>query len=109
MPLQYNFSCNFCGYRRELLQGGYSMPFDSTGKMWSYKMYKCNECGGVDSRYVPSTGNFNCRCHSCGNTMKAVQLVNDLHNLPCPECNIGVLGIRGRLQRHVAAGLKQSA
>lgn len=109
MPLQYKFSCNFCGYARELLQGSYSMPFDSTGKMWSYKIFICNECGRPDSRYVPSVGNFNCRCHTCGNTMKAVQYVNDLKNLLCPECTIGSLEIRGKIQRYVAAELQASA
>jgi len=109
MLMQYNFNCKSCGYTNELIQGSYYLPFDSMGKLWAYKMFICNDCGRAESRYVPSVGRFNCRCHACNAPMKSVRMVNDLKNMPCPECEHGVLEIKGRMVRSALPVFMESA
>lgn len=109
MPIKYTFNCNSCGYNREILHGSHYMPFDSKGKMWSYKMYICSACGRPDSRYVPGTISFNCHCRVCGSAMRLVKYVSEMKNLPCPECEGKPLQVRGSIQRQCVAPMLQSA
>lgn len=85
MPTRYACKCGFCGYGKEFLFGGFFAPFDSKGRLWEFRTFRCGKCGRPESRYV--AGGARQRCRVCGSEMEEIARPGDLKKLPCPGCS----------------------
>lgn len=86
MPTRYDCKCRVCGYGKEFLFGSFFAPFDSTGKMWEFKTFRCVKCGRPESRYV-QRGGVRKRCRFCGAELAEIRSPDELKKLPCPGCS----------------------
>ena len=101
MPIEYHFLCKHCGFEKNLKGGSFFTPFDSCGKMWTYRIYACNHCGNLENRYLPTSSTHVCFCKTCKNAMNPVLYVNDLKTRLCPNCCENSLNIKAHVFRRL--------